>query len=48
MVVTGLDLAQAKSHVAVAFDLWRARSRRTWTLDLGILIGQGIDIVEPD
>ncbi len=48
MVVTGLDLAQAKSHIAVAFDLWRARSRRTWTLDLGILTGQGIDIVEPD
>lgn len=34
MTVNNLDLPQAKRHVAVATDLWRARNLRTWTLDL--------------
>lgn len=48
MAITGLDLPGAKSHIAVAIDLWRARSRRTWALDLGILTGEGVTIVQPD
>lgn len=46
MAVNDLDLPQAKSHIAVATDLWRARSLRTWTLDLDILSQQGIELVE--
>lgn len=46
MAVTGMDLPRATSHVAVAFDIWRARSRRTWILDLAILTSQGVEIVK--
>ncbi len=48
MTVTGLDLPQAKSHIAEAVDLWRARSRRTWTLDLTILTRQNVEIIAHD
>lgn len=47
MAVNELDVAQAKAHIADATDLWRARSLRTWTLDLEILTRQGIDLVQP-
>lgn len=47
MAVNGLDLPQAKSHISRATELWRARSLRTWTLDLEILTGQGVTIVHP-
>ena len=47
MSVNELDLPNAKRHVAIAFDYWRARSRRTWTLDLSILTRQGIELASP-
>jgi CRP-like cAMP-binding protein len=47
MGVTGLDYPKAKAHVSLGFDYWRARSRRTWTLNLDILTRQGIEVVEP-
>ena len=47
MSVNGLDLPNAKRHIAVAFDYWRARSRRTWTLDLSPLTEQGIELITP-
>lgn len=47
MSVTGLDLPNAKRHIAVAIDLWRARSRRNWTLDLQPLTRVGIEVNMP-
>lgn len=47
MAVNGLGNAQAKAHISDAVDLWRARSLRTWTLDLAILTRQGIELVRP-
>ena len=48
MAVNRLRFPQAKSHISEAIDLWRARSLRTWTLDLQILIGQEVEIIAPD
>lgn len=45
MMVNSLSAAQAKSHIADAVDLWRARSLRAWTLDLEILTRAGIELV---
>ena len=40
--VTGMDEPEARRHIAAAFDLWKARSRRDWTLDLGVLALAGV------
>jgi hypothetical protein len=40
--VTGMSRGEAERHVAEAFETWRARSTRTWTLDLGILSNVGV------
>ncbi|MFJ5229657.1 DUF5710 domain-containing protein [Kitasatospora sp. NPDC088391] len=45
--VTGMTPAEADRHIARAFDLWEARSRVDWTLDLGLLTGAGITPVPP-
>lgn len=45
--ITGMTTAQAEQHVRSAFELWRRRSTRTWTLDLGILTDSGIQIASP-
>lgn len=47
MAVNGLDLPRAKSHISRAIELWRARSLRTWTLDLDVLTDQGVTITPP-
>lgn len=41
MAVTGMDYAQAQQHVRDAFELWSARSERTWELDLSMLTDVG-------
>lgn len=45
--VTGMTAAQAEQHVRGAFSQWRQRSARHWALDLSILTGAGITIVQP-
>ncbi|MBB0229314.1 DNA primase [Streptomyces calidiresistens] len=45
--VTGMDRMTAREHVAAAFEVWEARSRVTWTLDLGILTDAGITLAPP-
>ncbi|WP_043907717.1 DUF5710 domain-containing protein [Kitasatospora griseola] len=45
--VTGLTPDQADRHIAEAFELWQARSRTTWTLDLSILTDAGITLAPP-
>lgn len=45
--VTGMTAAKAERHVQAAFQQWRQRSARTWTLDLGILTGAGVTVVPP-
>lgn len=45
MAVNGFGLSRAHGHIARATELWRARSLRTWTLDLEILTRQGIELV---
>ncbi|MGW0393838.1 DUF5710 domain-containing protein [Streptomyces sp. NPDC003042] len=47
MKVTEMTGAQADLHIASAFDLWQARSRITWTLDLSMLTDAGITLAPP-
>ncbi len=42
--VTGMTDPQVVCHVQLANELWLQRSRRTWTLDLRIRTGSGIDL----
>jgi hypothetical protein len=37
--------AEASRHLDVSRATWMARNRRTWTLDLGILTGAGIELM---
>jgi uncharacterized protein DUF5710 len=48
LAVTGWTSEQAREHVEVAFEVWEARSRRRWELDLGILTGAGIAVRRPE
>jgi hypothetical protein len=45
--VTGMLADEARGHIDEAFNLWRARSRRVWELDLGILGNAGIAVLKP-
>lgn len=45
--VTGLAADESRRQVEAAFELWRARSRFSWELDLGILAEAGITITRP-
>ncbi|MCZ7458227.1 DUF5710 domain-containing protein [Streptomyces sp. WMMC940] len=45
--VTRMSRRQAEAHVRDAFAVWRARSALTWTLDLDILTGAGVEVVRP-
>jgi hypothetical protein len=45
--VTGMLADEARRHIDEAFTLWRARSRRVWELDLGILGNAGIAVLKP-
>ncbi|MFI8528393.1 DUF5710 domain-containing protein [Promicromonospora sukumoe] len=47
MAVTGMDETQAYRHVQGAFGLWRARSARTWELDLSMLTDAGVTLQRP-
>jgi hypothetical protein len=46
--VTGMTEEQVRRHVQAANDLWIARSRRTWTLDLRILTTAGVTLRRPE
>lgn len=41
------DDAQIKQHVRHAFDVWAARSRQDWTLDIGIIQAAGVVVRLP-
>ena len=45
--VTGMTSAEVTHHVDAANQLWTARSRRIWTLDLTMLTAAGVTIVRP-
>lgn len=45
--VAGMSAAQARQHIGQAFDVWQARSGRTWTLDLSLLTDAGITLAAP-
>ena len=47
IAVTGMTRPQARSHVAAAFDEWRARSIGEWALDLSILTDVGVQVRRP-
>ena len=47
MSVTGMTRPQAEAHVRQAFLTWRARSAKTWELDLTMLTGAGIAVGPP-
>jgi hypothetical protein len=44
MWVRGESPAAISSHVAAAFDAWKARSLLDWTLDLSILTDSGVSL----
>lgn len=44
-LVTGMTEPVARRHVAIAFDLWRARSRRHWSLDVSMLTNAGVTLL---
>jgi hypothetical protein len=48
LAVTGWVPERAAEHVAVAFEVWEARSRRVWELDLSMLTGAGIAVRRPE
>lgn len=45
--VTGMTVPQAKAHVREAFEMWRRRSARAWSLDVSMLTEAGITLAEP-
>lgn len=45
--VTGMDQHQAWAHVRAAEELWIARSRRVWELDLSVLTDAGVTLAKP-
>lgn len=45
--VTGMSMHEAMAHVDDAFALWRARSRRSWSLDLSPLTAVGLTLTQP-
>ena len=45
--VTGMSMRQALAHVDDAFALWRARSLRSWSLDLAPLTTAGVTLAQP-
>lgn len=47
MNITGMTEEQARAHVADAFRVWRARSERSYELDLSILTDAGIGLASP-
>ncbi len=48
LAVTGWTPERAAEHVAVAFEVWEARSCSTWDLDLSILTGAEIAVRRPE
>jgi hypothetical protein len=46
--VTGMTDREAWAHIDAAQNLWIARSRRTWKLDLNVLTGAGITLARPE
>lgn len=44
---TGLSVREAAAHLNRAAATWEGRNRRAWNLDLGILIGAGIEVMAP-
>ncbi len=40
--VNGWSPGQTKTHIGEAFAVWKERSERNWTLDLGILTTAGV------
>lgn len=44
---TGMTHHQAAAHIDQAFDTWRRRSLRDWTLDLTMLTGAGLTLQRP-
>jgi hypothetical protein len=47
VAVTGMTDAQARRQVDDAIQLWQARSRVTWSLDLSMLTDAGITVAPP-
>ncbi|MGW7532550.1 DUF5710 domain-containing protein [Amycolatopsis sp. NPDC054798] len=45
--VTGMGEQAAREHVREAFEVWRFRSRTSWSLDLTMLTDAGITLAEP-
>ncbi len=45
--VTGMTPEQAATHIRDAFEVWRHRSSREWTLDLGMLTRAGVTLTPP-
>ncbi|MGW7283920.1 DUF5710 domain-containing protein [Streptomyces sp. NPDC054847] len=47
MAVTGMTKAEAREHVEAAFEIWHARSQRSYSLDLSMLTNAGITLSGP-
>lgn len=45
--VTGMSHTEARSHIRYAFNVWEARSARSWTLDLSMLTDAGVTLQRP-
>jgi hypothetical protein len=45
--VTQLSASESRRQIKAAFELWNARSRFDWELDLGILSNAGITLAHP-
>ncbi|MYV47897.1 DUF5710 domain-containing protein [Streptomyces sp. SID2888] len=45
--VTGMSHTEARSHIRYAFNVWDARSARSWTLDLSMLTDAGVTLQRP-
>lgn len=46
--VTGMTHVETSRHIQDAGDLWTARSRRVWTLDVTMLTDAGVTLARPD
>ncbi|SFY41757.1 DUF5710 domain-containing protein [Streptomyces atratus] len=47
MRVTGMSRRKAQEHVAEAFQIWKVRSQREYSLDLSMLTSVGVTLAQP-
>jgi hypothetical protein len=46
MKISGMSRAEVDREIEAAFKLWEQRNKSEWVLDLGVLVGSGINYID--